>query len=412
MSDHRAPVPQTQFDPFDPQLSIDPYPVYARFRRQDPVHWGCASTPEYPGGWYLFRHDDIAKVLQSNSFSVDRNRRQSGMNRDAPTPDEQAYWHWIGQTISFRDPPDHTRMRDVVRDSFSPAGVRNFQPVIDSIVRRKLETLKQHDHLDVVEDIALQLPIEVLAGLIGREIDNADELRSLISRVGQGLDLRHSRELYRDARAATEELVDFFQRLMHLRKSQPQGDLLSTLVTAQQAGRLSHEEAISTIIFLLLAGSGSSTHYIAGAIFQLLSNPTARDLFRQEPSTHKRILEEAARISSPVQIISRLAIQDFEVGNKLIRSGDDVSLVLASANRDERLFKRGDEFNPWRRSTKQSAFGWGIHFCLGAALVRAETQTTARLFFDYFPNARAELEKARWTNMVAFRGLLSLPVEL
>ena len=284
--------------------------------------------------------------------------------------------------------------------------------MIRHTVDRKLQGLGGRSQFDVAADFAEGLPMEILAALMGEEISAAAEFRDIIGRISGALDLRSSADVYQDARLATEKLVVMLEALFVSRRKSTGSDLISVMQSAVSDGKLSHEEAVSMVIFILLAGSGSSTHGILGAIHTIMSNPSQCETYLADSENDRAVIDETFRFSAPVQMVPRLAIEDFTVGERVIRKGDDVTLVLASANRDEAIYRDPDTFDISRPTGQHSAFGWGTHFCLGAVLIRLETQIAVRRFFECLPGVGFSDKPVKWTELVAFRGLSRFPVSV
>ena len=398
------------FDPFAPGFRADPAATYRHFRRHDPVHWGRPSAPELDGGWYLFRHDDIAFVLNDPRFGTERERVEPTPAQGADAPPSDGFWYWISQWMLFRDPPDHGRLRGVLKDAFSAARVRGMQPLVRTVLRELLDSLAERTEFDVVEDFASLLPIEVVSRLMGAELDDAVRFREYSAQMVRALDLRTTTAVYAAGQQAAAAMAEHFCGVVARRRRSPREDLVTLLVAAERDGRISEQEMIATCLLLTVAGHETTTHYLSNGIHQLLVNPGQLARFRSDPSLDKSMVEEALRVSSPVQMVPRLARADVEIRGKRIRAGDDVTLILASANRDEAVYEDPDEFNLHRAPGAQSAFGMGAHFCLGAVLARLEGKLAFREFVNRFPRLELQADGASWNDRIAFRGLSRLPV--
>jgi cytochrome P450 len=396
-----------RLNPFIPEVIEDPYKFYRRYRELDPVHWGLSANPQLSGSWYLFRYEDVVYVLESPKFGREASRvREDG--EGAPVPAAyKGFRSMVSNWMVFRDPPDHTRLRSLVNKVFSPRMVENIRPAIFGIADSLLDRVQARGEMDLVEDFAFPLPVMVIATLLGVDPQDHPMFRewALALQHASASRLTPSPEVYAQAEQATWGFIEYFKKAITQRHTEPRQDLITALAKAQDEGnKLNDEEILATCIHLLTAGHETTINLIAKATLALLHNPDTLKLLRSHPELIAGAVEELIRYDSPVQMVSRWAFADVEIGSKLIRRGDSVGLILGSANRDPARFHQADVLDIQRQDCKHCGFGSGIHFCLGAALTRAEATIALNVLLNRLPELRLIDEKVEWANNIVFHG--------
>jgi cytochrome P450 len=396
-----------RLNPFIPEVIEDPYKFYRRYRELDPVHWGLSANPRLSGSWYLFRYEDVVHVLESPKFGREASRvREDG--EGAPVPAAyKGFRSMVSNWMVFRDPPDHTRLRSLVNKVFSPKMVENIRPAIFGIADSLLDRVQTRGEMDLVEDFAFPLPVMVIATLLGVDPQDRPMFRewALALQHASASRLTPSPEVYAQAEQATWGFIEYFKKAIAQRHKEPRQDLIMALAKAQDEGnKLNDEEILATCIHLLTAGHETTINLIAKGTLALLRNPDALKLLRSHPELIAGAVEELIRYDSPVQMVSRWAFADVEIGDKLIRRGDSVGLILGSANRDPARFVNPDVLDIQRQDCKHCGFGSGIHFCLGAALARAEAQIALNVLLNRLPELRLLDEKVEWADNIVFHG--------
>ncbi len=396
-----------RLNPFLPEVIADPYTVYRRYREEDPVHWGVASSPRLPGAWYLLRYEDVMQVLESPKFGREASRvRDDG--EGAPVPAAyKGFRSMVSNWMVFRDPPNHTRLRTLVNKVFSPKMVENLRPAIFGIADNLLDQVQTRGEMDLIDDFAFPLPVMVIAELLGVDHQDRPLFRewALALQHASASRLTPSPEVYEQAEHATQAFIKYFQQAIAQRQAEPRQDLITALVQAQDEGnKLSEEEVLATCIHLLTAGHETTINLIAKGTLALLYNPDALKLLRSHPELIVGAVEELIRYDSPVQMVTRWAYADIEIGGKLIRRGDSVGLMLGSANRDPERFQNPDFLDIQRQDCKHSGFGSGIHFCLGSALARAEGQIALNVLLNRLPALRLAEKTVEWAENIVFHG--------
>lgn len=404
-----------RLNPFLPEVIADPYSVYRRYRSEDPVHWGIASNPRLPGTWYIFRYQDVMQVLESPKFG-----REAQKVRDddfgAPVPAAfKGFRSMVTNWMVFRDPPTHTRLRSLTNKVFSPKMIENVRPAIVSIVDDLLNQVQNRGKMDLVDDFAFPLPVMVIADLLGVDPSDRPQFRewALALQHASASRLTPSQQMYEEAEAATQDFIKYFQNTIAQRHIEPRGDLITALLKAQDEGnKLSDEEVLATCIHLLTAGHETTINLITKGILALLQNPEKYKLLRSHPELIPGAVEELMRYDNPVQMVTRWAYADIEIGGKLIHRGDSIGLMLGSANRDPEQFPNPDVLDIQRENNKHCGFGSGIHFCLGSSLARAEAQIAFNILLNRLPELCLLDKKIEWADNIVFHGPKHLQVGL
>jgi hypothetical protein len=391
-----------------PEVRADPYPFYTQLRSQDPVHWD-----ESMGFWVLTRFADIASVYGDVRFS-----RAQGLRRGFERLPEveqriaEPVYHSFSKTMFYSDPPYHTRLRGLVNNAFTPNAVEQMRPHVQRIVDSLLDAIQPKGEMDAIHDLAHPLPILVITQMLGLPAEErvrfkqwSDDLFAILGSVP------HAPELMERASQSLAELTDYLTTLSHSRRQQPQNDLLSALVGVVEKGeRLTQEELVANVTILLSAGHETTSNLIGNGLLALLNNPDQLQKLRDHPKLVSSAVEEMMRYDNPVQIAYRSAAEDVEIGGKYIRKGHLVNSVLAAGNHDPERFSEPDRFDITRDEGRHLGFGLGIHFCIGAPLVRLEAQVAFSTILRRFPELHLATENLEWQEHPIFRGVKSLPL--
>jgi pimeloyl-[acyl-carrier protein] synthase len=393
-----------EWNPFLPEVHRDPYPLYHRLRRDDPVHWNL------PGVWILSRYADAVHMLRHPRMSSDFRNSElfemfQQMSGGSPLDDRQP-------SMLFRDPPDHTRLRKLVSQAFSARVIEGMRPFIERTVDRLLDGFDGRDRVELVGELAHPLPVIVICEMLG------------VPAQDQGLFTRWSDDLVHTLdpmigpdvieRATDSELAfdGYFRGLIAERRLAPRDDLLSALIAAEEEGeRLTEEELLRTLILLLVAGHETTVNLISNGTLALLHHRDQLRLLQADPSMIRGAIEELLRYDAPVQLTGRIPLQDMEFGGKAVRRGQQVVALVGAANRDPEQFDDPDRLDIRRRDVRHIAFGGGIHFCLGASLARAEGQVAIGALVRRFRALELAAEP-EWRDTITLRGPEVLPLSV
>ncbi|MBK7896199.1 MAG: cytochrome P450 [Anaerolineaceae bacterium] len=378
-------------------------------RQEDPIY-----AHRSPGGgtiWYITRMAEGTAVLKDNDHFVKDFRNT--LPPDAKKPQKSAMHRLINENMLFADAPDHTRLRTLVNQAFTPRRVEQLAPRIQQITDELLDGIAAAGQADLIADFALPMPVRIIAELLGippeDQAEVADWSQAIISPGSRNLN-------YSARKRKVRAFVAYLQEMFALRQKNPQDDLISALVQAEEAGeRLNEAELSSMVALLLVTGHETTVNLLGNGALALLTHPEQLGLLRERPELWETAVEELLRFDGPVEIsTTRWVRADFAFEGHQMRRGDVVRVVLASANRDGCHFAQPNVLDVTRRDNRHLAFGMGIHYCLGAPLARLEGQIGLQTLFERFPNLQLAVPTAqlKWRSGVLFRGLKALPIHI
>jgi cytochrome P450 len=391
------------FNPLDPRTKEDPYPYYAWLRVKDPVHRSAIMR-----GWVLSRHADVFAVLRDQRFGVEP--EHAGAPAPPPEIAEGAFYRLFRHSLLSLDPPDHTRLRALARKAFTRGAVERMRPRIAAIVDELLAEPLRRGEMDIISDFAFPLPVIVIAEMLGVPPEDRAQFKAWSDDLGEGLEPLLTPEQVQRADRAARELSAYLRAIIGERRRHPREDLLSALVLAEEEGdRLNEQELFSMCALLLAAGNETTTNLIGNGMLALLRNPDQLQLLKERPELIESAVEELLRYDSPVQMTSRLATEDVEIGGKRIRRGQAIITLLGAANRDPAVFPHPNRLDITRTPGPHLAFGLGVHYCLGAPLARLEGAIAINALVSRTRGLRLAGEP-RWRETLVLRGLRTLPV--
>jgi pimeloyl-[acyl-carrier protein] synthase len=390
------------FNPMDPEFIADPHPTYHRLRVEDPVH-------QHPlGFWVLTRYDDVVASLRDPRMTKEPIAGFVAARLGVPAMPLNS------MSMLDRDPPDHTRLRALVNKAFTPRVVERLRPHVQEIVDGLLDGVAAKGHMDLIEDFAYPLPVIVICEMLGVPVKDQERFKAWGLDVARGLDsilLPADSPVAQRARDARQALGQYFRELIAERRARPQDDMLSGLVAAEEAGdTLSEEDLLSTCILLLIAGHETTVNLIGNGTLALLRNPDQLHRLREHPGLIGTAVEELLRFDGPVQRTARVPSEPVTFGGKTIAAGEMVMPFIAAADRDPSQFPNPDRLDLGRTDNRHIAFGWGIHFCLGAPLARVEGQIAINTLVQRMPKLALATDKPEYRVSLTLRGLERLPV--
>ena len=395
-----------RYDPFDAAVASDPFPIYARLRDEHPVYRSHPTDT-----FVLSRYDDVAAALKdTDRFSSDA---MNGVLLGYPTGDGKERLPRSaarGGLVSL-DPPAHSELRRIVSRGFTPRTIRDWETRIDELVADCVRAARPGEPFDVVGSLAAPVPVAVIAALLGAEPERRDAFRAWADAANQLMSgsRRGTRTAVELDAAAILDMASYLMERIQERVAAPRGDLLSVLVKAQGEDVLSEDEAVGFAALLLFAGSETTTNLIGNAVQALLDHPAELAAVVADPGRIPAIFEETLRWDGPVQYVFRRATEDFELHGVPVPKNAIVTLLLAAANRDPRKFEDADRFLPERDASEHLGFGLGTHFCLGAALARAEATSALRHLLPLLDGCR-RVEERIYVDSFQLRGLKQLRI--
>jgi len=390
------------FNPLMPEFHSNPYPFYKALREEDPVH----QSPF--GFWVCTRYDDAVMILRDPRFGREGMAKMMetrlGLTQDVSR----------ARDMLFQDPPDHTRLRALVSRAFTPRVVEVMRPDIQDIVNGLLDRVEGARAMDVIEDLAYPLPVRVICEMLGVPTSDQEVFKEWSTDIARSLDagiLPADSDVVPKGRDARLALADYFRGLIAKRRKDPKPDLLSALIAAEEEGnKLSEAELVSTCMLLLIAGHETTVNLIGNGLLALLQHPDQFQMLRDNPELIQTGIEELLRFDGPVQRTGRMTTAEVEIGGKLIPKDSVVVSVIGAANRDPKQFAEPDRLDVTRKENRHIAFGFGIHFCLGAPLARLEGQVALGTLLRRMPKLTLASETPEWRESSTLRGLKSLPV--
>jgi cytochrome P450 len=401
------------FNPLDPAFRSDPYPVYRRLLAEAPVYQTVFGVPAFS------RYADVVAMLKDHKHfsSDDRKSPLYGVQQDAFSTALGEYEDQIEEAdrpFLFMDPPDHTRLRRLVNMAFTPKAVEALRPRIQEIVDESLDAVEAKGEFEVIGDLAYPLPVRVICEMLGVPEEDHAEFKGWSAVLAKSLDpdIAVTEDELKRRMQAIIESKEYFRGLIAKRREEPRDDILSGLIAAEAEGdKLSEAELISTCRLILIAGHETTVNLIGNGVLQLLRHPEELARFREDPAGLARgVVEEVLRCDPPVQFDGRVCTEATEVAGQRIEPGTFVMMLLGAANRDPEQFEDPDRFDITRNDDRHLAFGYGIHFCLGAALARAEGEIALRSVVERFPEMRLLDENPPYKAQITLRGLESLRV--
>jgi cytochrome P450 len=403
------------FNPIDPELLKDPYPIYQYLREDDPLHWSDL------GIWVLTRYEDCRSVLVDKKFGqgdfVKNIQLFYGPDFDVLSHSSYA---WLSRAFVMQDPPDHTRLRGLIASALSLKRIRMMEPRIRVLAKRLLEAYRTGDNDNFIFEFAYKFPTLVMCDMLGMNEDeySSDVLLSLNQAIAESFIVFETRALSAQELFKADEkmtyLMRFFGDLFESRRRDPRDDLTTALVHAQDGehGVLTSEELATSVIGLFGAGFETTAHMIGNGMFCLGENPDQQKILIDSPDIAGDAVEEILRYESSLQATYRTALVDREIDGQRIKQGERVLTIVAAANRDGDVFTNPEDFDIAPRSEKSLTFGGGIHFCIGAALARLEGKVFLEELVANYPKFTVDVDSARLRNAFLFRGYEYLRVDL
>ncbi len=393
-----------------PQFKADPFGFYARLRATAPVH--RVTLPGKRSAWLVTRYDDVVAILKDERLAKDPLNALSDDQR-AKQPWLPGFLKPLSRNMLDLDGADHARLRALVHKAFTLRLIEQLRGRIQTLADDLLSAVPDKSRLDLIRDYALPLPITIISDLLG--VPQADRQqfgrwsRRIVAVTASPLDLPL-------VLPAIWQFMRFVRRLCAIRRADPQDDLLSALLHAEEAGdTLSEDELLAMVVLILIAGHETTVNLIGNGTLALLEDPEQQALLRGNPALSKSAVEELLRFTSPVELATeRYAREPITIAGTTIPRGEQVLAVLASANRDERYFVQPGLLDLTRQPNRHLAFGQGSHYCLGAPLARLEGQIAFNTLLRRAPNLRLTVppDALRWRRGMFLRGLERLPLAL
>lgn len=391
------------------RFKANPFPIFQEWRETRPV-----APVKVLGqrAWIITRYDDVLAALKDDRLVKDRHNApavgKGGKKRAAVWM--PGFLKPLERNMLDLDAPDHTRLKGLVHQGFTPRLIGQMQGRIHSLAHELIDQAQAKGKLELIHDFAVQVPLTIICEMLG--IPQQDRARfqrwsSVAVSMSTPLDgLLAMPSLY--------QFVKYLRCLIQQRRLEPQDDLISALVQAKsETSSLSEDELIAMVTILLIAGHETTVNLIGTGVLALLTHPEQLKLLRTQPALMKSAVEELTRFTAPALLATeRYAREDLEVAGTHIPQGELVFAAIGSANRDPSRFENPNLLQLERSNNKHLGFGQGIHYCVGAPLARLEASIAFQVLLERLPNLRlaVQTEALRWNTGLVTRGVKALPV--
>ncbi|PKB70704.1 MAG: hypothetical protein BZY87_09260 [SAR202 cluster bacterium Io17-Chloro-G6] len=398
-------------DMFTAEVIQDPYPYYGRMREEDPVHWN-----ELYELWVVTRHDDLVWLARnheqfSNAVFVNDPRPAYPAILESDNELYEYVRNYQGKQFIQYDRPDHLEMRKVVHGYFTPKSMEEWRPLVKSAIAELLDAAEARGNVDLMRDLAVPLPVLVIAEMMGVPESERPHIRMLAEKllnIGRG-----EPDRMRVLTEGMQGMLDYVDPMVDERIVNPQDDFISVLAGGEKSGVFTREQVLVNTSLLLLAGHETTINLICNGSLAFMNNRDQWDLLKTDPQgLMVRATEEALRFDSPVKSIQRLASEDVEMRGKQIKKDDRIRWFMSSANRDPNKFPNPDTMDITRWPNAHVAFGSGVHHCLGATIARVEGQEVFSALAERYPNLELKTHDMEYQPSITFRSIKNLPVSL
>jgi cytochrome P450 len=383
-----------RFDPFHPTMIDDPHPVFRQLREHAPVYQDATST------WWLTRYADISEALRDKRLSVDarhiedRDYQLLEIGSDGIKPCLTGVWFRQQKELPLAriynnfmvvlDPPAHHRLRRFFAPLFDPASMSRLKSGIERRVNDLIAEMCLRRDPDVIRDLALPLPVGVISEMMGTPQRDGYLLESWAKDVFLGSNPMLSRDIARRIDTSAQEFERYMgEHIERRRASLPRDDLLGLLLKTSEGQDLSTDELVTNCMLLFVAGVENTSNMIGNASLALLRDPAQALSLREQLELTEGQVDEFLRYEGAVRMIYRVALEDLEIGGKRVQRGEYVALSLSAANRDPEVFTDPDRLDLTRNAKHHLSFSHGIHYCLGAPLLRMELASAIPALFRH-----------------------------
>jgi pimeloyl-[acyl-carrier protein] synthase len=392
------------FQLMDPEVLANPYPLYHRLRSTDSVHWD-----PYLNAWVCTRYEDVVRVL--TEFSANTTPSPEALTAVGLAALNPIAEVMIKQML-FMDAPMHTRLRVLAAGAFAPARVTALRTHIQEICDSLLDKVLPSGQLEVIRDLAAPMPAIVMAEMLGVPTSDHEQLKAWSADFAEMLgNFQGNPDRALRIVRSVEAMEDYFRCTIQELRKRPHEGLINSLVMAEVDGdRFTEDEVIANTILTMVGGQETTTNLIANGLLTLMRNPGERERLRTDASLLPAAVEELLRYESPSQYTARLAPEPIVLGGKQIKKRQGLVAVMGAANRDPERFEDPDRLDLSRPDNRHVAFGWGPHFCFGAALARIEGQVAFGTILRRLGNIGLDQQELTWRTNLGLRGLTELHV--
>src|SRR6266700_3567831 len=386
------------------EFYADPYPTYRALREHEPVK----RMPN--GSYFLTRYDDLVSAYKNTRlFSSDKKKEF------LPKYGASLLYQHHTTSLVFNDPPAHTRVRRLIMGALSPRAIAEMEPDLTALVDRLLDALAAKGDVDLIDDFAAAIPIEVIGNLLNVPQEEREPLRDWSLAILGALEPVIGAEAFARGNKAVKDFLAYLEVLVERRRAKPGNpdrDVLTRLIQGEDNGeRLTEKELLHNCIFLLNAGHETTTNLIGNGLVALHRNPDQKQRLIDNPNLIKTAVEEMLRYESSNQLGNRMTTEKVELGGVMLDAGTSITLCIGAANRDPAQFPDPEAFDVARTPNRHLAFATGAHQCAGMALARLEGAIAISRFLARFPDYAVSGQLVRG-GRVRFRGFLSVPCSI
>jgi cytochrome P450 len=394
-----------------PEFYANPYPTYRALREHEPVK----RLPN--GSYFLTRYDDLVGIYKSTKlFSSDKKKEF------APKYGDSLLYEHHTTSLVFNDPPAHTRVRRLIMGALSPRAIAEMEPDLIALVNRLLDGLaakgqekgQEKGQVELIEDFASAIPIQVIGSLLDVPMDEREPLRDWSLAILGALEPVIGPEVFTRGNEAVRDFLAYLETLVERRRTKPgnpERDVLTKLIQGDNGERLTAKELLHNCIFLLNAGHETTTNLIGNGLVALSGHPAQKRRLVENPALIKTAIEEFLRYESSNQLGNRITTEAVEVGGVQMPAGTFVTLCIGAANRDPAQFTDPENLDIGRTPNRHLAFATGPHQCAGMALARLEGAIAISRFLARFPGYELNGALVRG-GRVRFRGFLRVPCKI
>ncbi|WP_170762955.1 cytochrome P450 [Ruegeria lacuscaerulensis] len=387
-----------------PGFHVDPYLFYTQLREETPV------CPQPGGSVILSRYDDLNVVYRDTKRFISDKKAVFGPKFGTDSP---LYEHHTTSLV-FNDPPLHTRVRKVMVGAMNPRALAQMEPGLIALVDTLLDEMEAKGEVELIEDFAGAIPIEIIGNLLGIPRNERGPLRDWSLAILGALEPKLTTEQKEWGNRSVTEFKTFLRYIVEDRRAKPgdpETDVLTRLIQDDVDGGLTEVELYQNCIFILNAGHETTTNLIGNALELLDRHRDKRIELLTNPDLITTAVDEFLRFESPNQFGNRLTAEEVEFHGHTIPAGTDIHLCIGAANRDPRQFEKPDEMVLQRWPNKHHAFAGGPHTCVGLSLARMEGRVAISRFLGRFPNYQLT-DEAQRGGRVRFRGFARLPARV
>ena len=394
-------LPKVAQSPTNDDFVQNPYPFYETcLAKGGKVFWEDYKMVS------LFKYDDVSNILKDRRFGRECPEEKKQDHRRELAP----FYELEDHSMLQLEPPKHTRLRGLVLRAFTSRKVNSMAAEIETLCAQLMQNFSSNQ-VNILNEYANKIPVIIIARLLGVPEEMSDQLLRWSNDMVMMYQARRTVKHEELAIKASKEFSAFMRSYVDERRSKPKDDLITHLISAEENGeKLTTDELITTCILLLNAGHEATVHSLGNGIKVLLENKKITIDWQSEIKINQ-LIEEILRFDPPLHIFTRYAYDQIDIGDYTLKKGDEVALVLGATGRDKTLWSDPEYFDPNRIIKKNTAFGGGIHFCVGAALARLEMQIALPMLFTKYPKMEL-VEKPRYADVYHFHGLEKLLVNL